>query len=209
MDREFHGKRLPREIEWRWASRGGALAYKYPGTNHKLQAADDRYGELRDVGSYAPTPSGLHDMAGDVWEHVACMTAEPRCSARGGSFATFAEEELRTAFAGREHAREAARRGGRAPLRRRDRKLLARHEARARVRAGEEARAVRAEEAKLAAERRRLERERRRVEREEAYEDYEEEPEQGCCRYCSTGKPCGDSCIARNKTCRKGPGCAC
>ncbi|MCY1012032.1 hypothetical protein OV079_42105 [Nannocystis pusilla] len=91
----------------------------------------------------------------------------------------------------------------------RDRKLLAQHEARARVRKAEEARAVRAAEAKLAAERRRVERERRRVEREEAYEDYEEEPEQGCCRYCSTGKPCGDSCIARNKTCRKGRGCAC
>ena len=30
-----------------------------------------------------------------------------------------------------------------------------------------------------------------------------------CCRYCTKGKPCGDSCIARNKTCRKGSGCAC
>lgn len=30
-----------------------------------------------------------------------------------------------------------------------------------------------------------------------------------CCRRCSTGKPCGNSCIARNKTCRVGPGCAC
>ena len=30
-----------------------------------------------------------------------------------------------------------------------------------------------------------------------------------CCKYCSKGKACGDSCIARNKTCWKGPGCAC
>lgn len=30
-----------------------------------------------------------------------------------------------------------------------------------------------------------------------------------CCKICSKGKACGDSCIARNKTCRKGPGCAC
>lgn len=30
-----------------------------------------------------------------------------------------------------------------------------------------------------------------------------------CCRICRTGKACGDSCIARTKTCRKGPGCAC
>lgn len=30
-----------------------------------------------------------------------------------------------------------------------------------------------------------------------------------CCKYCSTGKPCGNSCISRSKTCRKGIGCAC
>lgn len=32
---------------------------------------------------------------------------------------------------------------------------------------------------------------------------------QGCCKYCSAGKPCGDSCISRDKTCRVGRGCAC
>jgi hypothetical protein len=31
----------------------------------------------------------------------------------------------------------------------------------------------------------------------------------GCCRICTTGKACGDSCIARSKTCHKGKGCAC
>lgn len=31
----------------------------------------------------------------------------------------------------------------------------------------------------------------------------------GCCKYCSTGKACGDSCISRSYTCHKGPGCAC
>ena len=30
-----------------------------------------------------------------------------------------------------------------------------------------------------------------------------------CCRYCERGKPCGDSCISTNKSCRKPPGCAC
>lgn len=30
-----------------------------------------------------------------------------------------------------------------------------------------------------------------------------------CCRYCSTGKACGNSCISRSKTCRVGHGCAC
>ncbi len=30
-----------------------------------------------------------------------------------------------------------------------------------------------------------------------------------CCRVCTTGKACGDSCISRSKTCRQPPGCAC
>lgn len=32
---------------------------------------------------------------------------------------------------------------------------------------------------------------------------------QACCKRCSKGQPCGDSCISREKTCHKGPGCAC
>ncbi len=35
------------------------------------------------------------------------------------------------------------------------------------------------------------------------------QPVQGCCKTCSKGKACGDSCISREKTCRKGQGCAC
>lgn len=27
-----------------------------------------------------------------------------------------------------------------------------------------------------------------------------------CCKICRKGKACGDSCISRDKTCRKGPG---
>lgn len=30
-----------------------------------------------------------------------------------------------------------------------------------------------------------------------------------CCRVCSTGKACGNSCIQASKTCHKGRGCAC
>jgi hypothetical protein len=30
-----------------------------------------------------------------------------------------------------------------------------------------------------------------------------------CCKVCSAGKACGNSCIARWKTCHKGKGCAC
>lgn len=31
----------------------------------------------------------------------------------------------------------------------------------------------------------------------------------GCCKMCKKGKACGDSCIARDKECHKGKGCAC
>jgi endonuclease YncB( thermonuclease family) len=30
-----------------------------------------------------------------------------------------------------------------------------------------------------------------------------------CCKICTTGKACGNSCISRAKTCRKPAGCAC
>ena len=32
---------------------------------------------------------------------------------------------------------------------------------------------------------------------------------QRCCKTCRKGKACGDSCIAREKTCGKPAGCAC
>jgi hypothetical protein len=34
-------------------------------------------------------------------------------------------------------------------------------------------------------------------------------PQRYCCKYCTKGKACGDSCISRSYTCHKGPGCAC
>lgn len=30
-----------------------------------------------------------------------------------------------------------------------------------------------------------------------------------CCKVCTKGKPCGNSCIARDRTCHQPPGCAC
>jgi hypothetical protein len=32
---------------------------------------------------------------------------------------------------------------------------------------------------------------------------------QSCCKICSRGKACGNTCIARDKVCHVGPGCAC
>jgi hypothetical protein len=34
-------------------------------------------------------------------------------------------------------------------------------------------------------------------------------PARSCCRICTTGKACGNSCISRSFTCRQPPGCAC
>jgi hypothetical protein len=34
-------------------------------------------------------------------------------------------------------------------------------------------------------------------------------PSPSCCRVCTVGKACGDSCISKSDTCRVGPGCAC
>lgn len=34
-------------------------------------------------------------------------------------------------------------------------------------------------------------------------------PRRSCCKYCSKGIPCGNTCIAANRTCHKGSGCAC
>ena len=30
-----------------------------------------------------------------------------------------------------------------------------------------------------------------------------------CCKVCSKGRACGNSCISVNKICHKAPGCAC
>jgi hypothetical protein len=30
-----------------------------------------------------------------------------------------------------------------------------------------------------------------------------------CCKVCTVGKPCGDTCISKDYTCHVGPGCAC
>lgn len=30
-----------------------------------------------------------------------------------------------------------------------------------------------------------------------------------CCKVCTVGKPCGDTCISKEYTCHVGPGCAC
>lgn len=49
-----------------------------------------------------------------------------------------------------------------------------------------------------------------RKRREATEEGFASQPwTRACCKVCSEGEPCGDSCIARHRTCHEGLGCAC
>lgn len=33
--------------------------------------------------------------------------------------------------------------------------------------------------------------------------------QKSCCKRCTKGQPCGNTCISKTATCRSAPGCAC
>ena len=49
----------------------------------------------------------------------------------------------------------------------------------------------------------------RRVGRDDAPPPGPIAPARQCCVHCTTGCPCGDSCVSCSQRCRKAPGCAC
>lgn len=87
-----HHFRLPTEVEWEYAARGGQLSkgYLYAGSNNIDEVAhtlsNNQEHVQKPVAQYKPNELGLYDMSGNVWEWCVDWYRKTPTSKQSGNF---------------------------------------------------------------------------------------------------------------------------